>query len=63
MIVPRDLGANVTAHVRYGGNIQLPGKDTSGWGETLTQVVNPGASTRFNLNITIRFGHIEVTNP
>jgi hypothetical protein len=60
VIVPDDLEVGYEANIEYGGMIETPNGQRDGWGASMDGVLNREADSRVDLDIDLRFGHIEV---
>lgn len=61
VIVPREATVDVDAAIEFGGAIDLPGRTTDGWDPSVTRTLTGTDSrARFDLDLDLRAGHIEV---
>jgi hypothetical protein len=60
VILPEGLTADVDADIDFGGAITLPNGEEGGWGQSRHEVVGSGSGDPVELNIDLKFGHIEV---
>jgi phage shock protein PspC (stress-responsive transcriptional regulator) len=60
VVVPDDLRVDFQADVEFGGAIDTPDGRRDGWGASLPGVVNDDADTQVDLDLDLRFGHIEL---
>jgi phage shock protein PspC (stress-responsive transcriptional regulator) len=60
VLVPDDLRVRYDATVEFGGAVDTPSVQRDGWGASASGVVNDDADTTIDLELDLRFGHIEL---
>jgi hypothetical protein len=61
VIVPDDLAVELVADIEYGGAIETPSGMLDGWSRTLQTRIDEGdAAAEVELELDLKFGHIEV---
>ncbi len=60
VILPNNLAADVHADIDFGGAITLPDREIDGWGETRDAFVGNPDDPTVDLDLAVKFGHIEV---
>jgi phage shock protein PspC (stress-responsive transcriptional regulator) len=58
--VPDDLRVAYDADVEFGGMVETPDGQWDGWGASSSGVLNEDAPTAVDLELDLRFGHIEL---
>ena len=62
VILPDGLAADVDADIRFGGAVTINGSEDGGWGYSRDAFVGDSSEPAVNLDIDVKFGHIEVRN-